>query len=233
MKNKRNIIILVMSLIILVFGSIVLINAKTWNINKLSANTDKLKTKVIAKNEESKESEESAQSKEETEESVMPKETNSVQAQNNTDRNNEVVNTTYVEETTPYYIATLKIPKIGLEKGLVPIDSPDNTLEKNVETIKESNYPDVTNGNLILAAHSGNMKVSFFRRLLELNVGDTASIIYNGRTYTYRVNNIYDIPKTGWAEIVRDSNRTTLTLITCRPGTDYQAIFICYLESVS
>ena len=227
MKKKRELIILIMSLIILVFGSIVLINANARDTKKMNIDTDKLKTKVIAEKEEIEESVESI------EESTEPTKTNNVQAQNNTIQNNEVVNTSYVEETTPYYIATLKIPKIGLEKGLVPIDSPDNTLEKNVETIKESNYPDVMNGNLILAAHSGNMKVSFFRRLLELNVGDTASIVYNGKTYTYRVNNIYDIPKTGWAEIVRDSNRTTLTLITCRPGTDYQAIFICYLESVS
>lgn len=224
MRKKRELIILIMSLIILVFGSIVLINANAWETNKISIDTDKLKTKVIAEKEESEES---------VEESTEPINTNNVQAENNTVQNNEIVNNTYVQETTPYYIATLKIPKIGLEKGLVPIDSPDNTLEKNVETIKESNYPDVTNGNLILAAHSGNMNVSFFRRLLELNVGDTASIVYNGKTYTYRVNNIYDIPKTGWAEIVRDSNRTTLTLITCRPGTDYQAIFICYLESVT
>ena len=224
MRKKRELIILIMSLIILVFGSIVLINANAWETNKISIDTDKLKTKVIAEKEESEES---------VEESTEPINTNNVQAENNTVQNNEVVNNTYVQETTPYYIATLKIPKIGLEKGLVPIDSPDNTLEKNVETIKESNYPDVTNGNLILAAHSGNMNVSFFRRLLELNVGDTASVVYNGKTYTYRVNNIYDIPKTGWAEIVRDSNRTTLTLITCRPGTDYQAIFICYLESIT
>ena len=224
MRKKRELIILIMSLIILVFGSIVLINANAWETNKISIDTDKLKTKVIAEKEESEES---------VEESTEPINTNNVQAENNTVQNNEIVNNTYVQETTPYYIATLKIPKIGLEKGLVPIDSPDNTLEKNVETIKESNYPDVTNGNLILAAHSGNMNVSFFRRLLELNVGDTASIVYNGKTYTYRVNNIYDIPKTGWAEIVRDSNRTTLTLITCRPGTDYQAIFICYLESIT
>ena len=224
MRKKRELIILIMSLIILVFGSIVLINANAWETNKISIDTDKLKTKVIAEKEESEEL---------VEESTEPINTNNVQAENNTVQNNEIVNNTYVQETTPYYIATLKIPKIGLEKGLVPIDSPDNTLEKNVETIKESNYPDVTNGNLILAAHSGNMNVSFFRRLLELNVGDTASIVYNGKTYTYRVNNIYDIPKTGWAEIVRDSNRTTLTLITCRPGTDYQAIFICYLESIT
>ena len=224
MKKKRELIILIMSLIILVFGSIVLINANAWETSKISIDTDKLKTKVIAEKEESEES---------VEESAEPIKTNNVQAENNTIQNKEVSNSAYVEEVTPYYIATLKIPKIGLEKGLVPIDSPDNTLEKNVETIKESNYPDVTNGNLILAAHSGNMNVSFFRRLLELNVGDTASVVYNGKTYTYRVNNIYDIPKTGWAEIVRDSNRTTLTLITCRPGTDYQAIFICYLESIS
>ena len=130
------------------------------------------------------------------------------------------------------YIATLKIPKINFERGLVAKDSKYNDVSKNIEILDESDMPDVENGNLILAGHSGNSRVSFFRRLVEIDVGDEAIITYKGKTYTYKVVNSYDIPKTGMAEIIRNPDRTTLTLITCRQGTNNQVIYICELDNV-
>ena len=130
------------------------------------------------------------------------------------------------------YIMVLKIPKISFERGLVAKSSKDNTVSKNVQILDESDMPDVENGNLILAGHSGNSRVSFFRRLVEIGVGDEVQIIYNGKTYTYKVVNSYDIPKTGMAEIIRDAEKTTLTLITCRQGTNNQVIYICELHNV-
>ena len=144
------------------------------------------------------------------------------------DENNNIVNTISYN-----YIATLKIPKINFERGLVAKDSKYNTISRNVQIIKESSMPDVENGNLILVAHSGNSRVSFFRRLVELGIGDEAIVTYNGKTYTYKVVNTYDIPKTGTAEIIRNYNATVLTLITCRQGTNNQVVYICELQSVT
>lgn len=127
------------------------------------------------------------------------------------------------------YIAVLKIPKIKLEKGLVAKNSKYNNINYGVEILKESDSPDVINGNVILAAHSGTANISYFRNLDKINVGDEASIIYNGKTYNYKFVKIYDIEKTGKAVIKRDNNTSTLTLVTCRHNTNKQIILIAEL----
>ena len=127
------------------------------------------------------------------------------------------------------YIAVLKIPKINLEKGLVAKNSKYNNINYGIEILKESDSPDVINGNVILAAHSGTANISYFRNLDKINVGDEASIIYNGKTYNYKFVKIYDIEKTGKAVIKRDNNTSTLTLVTCRHNTNKQIILIAEL----
>ena len=127
------------------------------------------------------------------------------------------------------YIAVLKIPKIKLEKGLVVKNSKYNNINYGVEILKESDSPDVINGNVILAAHSGTANISYFRNLDKINVGDEASIIYNGKTYNYKFVKIYDIEKTGKAVIKRDNNTSTLTLVTCKHNTNKQIILIAEL----
>ena len=127
------------------------------------------------------------------------------------------------------YIAVLKIPKIKLEKGLVVKNSKYNNINYGVEILKESDSPDVINGNVILAAHSGTANISYFRNLDKINVGDEASIIYNGKTYNYKFVKIYDIEKTGKAVIKRDNNTSTLTLVTCKHTTNKQIILIAEL----
>ena len=130
------------------------------------------------------------------------------------------------------YIAVLKIPKINLEKGLVAKDSKYNNINYGVEILKESDSPDVINGNVILAAHSGTANISYFRDLDKINVGDEAIIYYNGKTYTYKFEKIYDIEKTGKANIKKDKNTSTLTLITCRHNTNKQIVLIGNLQNL-
>ena len=131
------------------------------------------------------------------------------------------------EEPYYYYIGTLEIPKIGLSKGFVEIDSPDNTIDKNITIVKGSSYPDQDKGNFIVAAHSGNSYLGFFNRLQELAVGDYADVYYNNIKYTYRIVNIYTQAKTGKINIYRDMNKSTLTLVTCTNNDDTtQTIYI-------
>lgn len=130
------------------------------------------------------------------------------------------------------YIAVLKIPKINFERGLVSKDSKYNDIKYGVEILKESDSPEVINGNVILAAHSGTASNSYFRNLDKLNVGDEASIIYNGKTYIYKFVKIYDIEKNGQAIIKRDNNISSLTLITCRHNTNKQIVLIAELHII-
>ena len=127
------------------------------------------------------------------------------------------------------YIAVLKIPKINLEKGLVAKDSKYNNINYGVEILKESDSPDVINGNVILVAHSGTANISYFRNLNKLEIGDEATVDYKDKTYTYKVVNIYDVDKNGKVEIKRNLSKTTLTLITCRHNTEKQIVMILEL----
>ena len=124
------------------------------------------------------------------------------------------------------YIAVLKIPKISLERGLVDPNSYLNNVKYNIEWLDGSSMPDEINGNVAIAGHSGNARVSYFKKLDKLKIGDEASITYKGKTYNYKVVSIYDVVKNGEAVIKKEKNTTTMTLITCRHGTNKQIVII-------
>ena len=127
------------------------------------------------------------------------------------------------------YIAVLKIPKINLERGLVDPNSYLNNVDYNIQILKNSAMPDQRFGNVMLAAHSGNARISYFRNLDKLKLGDEISIEYKSKTYEYKIVDIYLIDKTGTAEIIRNKNKSTLTLITCKHNTNKQIIVIAEL----
>ncbi len=131
------------------------------------------------------------------------------------------------------YIGTLVIDKIGFNKGFYPKESEYNDVDKNLLLVKEADYPNVEKGNLIIAGHSGTAWNSFFNDLYKLATGDTAKVIFNNKTYTYKFVNIYKAPKVGNISIYRNQNRTTLTLVTCTNfDKTTQTIYIGELQSV-
>lgn len=114
-----------------------------------------------------------------------------------------------------YYVGMLEIPKISLKQGFAAFGSPYNQIDKNVTILPTSVYPDVENGNFILAGHSGQGSIAFFNKLHQLVQGDTAIVYYKNIKYTYQIVDIYEQDKTGVISIYRDYNKNTLTLITC------------------
>ena len=136
-------------------------------------------------------------------------------------------------EVTNNYIGYLSIPKINLKKGFLDKRSPDNDVEKNILVVEGSSYPTKDKGNLILAGHSGTGWNAFFNDLYKLNKGDQAIVTYKGKTYTYKITNIYTQPKVGKIAIYRNYDKTTLTLITCtNHDSTTQTIYIAELESI-
>jgi sortase A len=136
-------------------------------------------------------------------------------------------------EVTNNYIGYLTIPKINLKKGFLDKRSPDNDVEKNILVVEGSSYPTKDKGNFILAGHSGTGWKAFFNDLYKLNKGDKAIVTYKGKTYTYKITNIYTQPKVGKIAIYRNYDKTTLTLITCtNHDSTTQTIYIAELESV-
>ncbi len=131
------------------------------------------------------------------------------------------------------YVGYLEIPKIDFNKGFYPKDSKQNDVDKNLLLVKEASYPNIAKGNLIIAGHSGDAWNSFFDNLYKLAVGDIAKVKFQGKTYTYKFVNIYKVSKTGTIAIYRNSNRTTLTLVTCtNHDSKTQTIYIGELDSV-
>ena len=155
------------------------------------------------------------------------------------------VNTTEVESTDEdkqtdqtytdieSYIGYLEIPKIKFRRGFYNIDSSLNTVEANIEIIQGSVLPNVTNGNLIIAGHSGTGWKAFFKDLYKLEIGDEANVTYGGLTYRYKITNIYQEPNTGKVSIKRNHDKTTLTLITCtKDDSSTQTIYIAELYTI-
>lgn len=134
-------------------------------------------------------------------------------------------NKTYFDE----YIAVLSIPKIHLQKGLYPIGHPYNHINYNIMILNTSDMPDVEHGNLILAAHSGIGTMAYFNHIQNLDLKDSVFVDYQGIRYHYQVSNMYEVEKTGYVKINRNLDRTTLTLITCKLGSNDQIVVIAEL----
>lgn len=140
--------------------------------------------------------------------------------------NNEEIKTQVKNEN---FVAVIRINKIGLEKGLYNKESSYNNVNKNIQILKDSSYPDVENGNFIIAGHSGNGRTAYFKNLHQLQNGDEVNVFYKGLQYKYKVVNMYDIEKTGTANIIRNASISTLTMVTCRHNTNKQIIVVCEL----
>lgn len=165
-------------------------------------------------------------------ESEIPKEIKSEEEVQTSDATSDVVE----ENETPApvynysYIGVLEIPKIGIKQGFLDLSSKYNNVDYNVTLINGSTFPDTENNNLILASHSGNCSVCYFRTLYKVGMGDIAIVYYKEYKYTYTVVDIYEVQKTGTVTIYRDYNKNTLTLITCTRNSDtLQTVYILEL----
>ena len=151
-----------------------------------------------------------------------------IESDNNDNNNQEEINS-----STPNYIGFIEIDKINLRQGFLPKDSYYNNINYHVQILKISDFPDVVGGNLILAAHSGSGYISYFHNLYKLGLGDIAKIYYKGKVYRYKIVKIYKEKKDGSVNIYRDSEKTTLTMITCtRNDKTTQTIYISELIGV-
>ena len=137
------------------------------------------------------------------------------------------------KKTSNYnYIGVLEIPKINIKRGFLNIKDKGNNVNKNLQVIKGSDMPNVKNRNLIIAAHSGNSYISYFKNLHKLSNDDVAYVYFNNIKYTYKVAGKYDAEKNGKVTIHRDNKKNTLTLITCsQTDKTKQIVYILELES--
>ena len=120
-----------------------------------------------------------------------------------------------VEEKKESYIALLEIPAISLKQGFYSKNSKLNNVNKNIQILKDSDMPDKVKGNTILASHSGNCSVCYFKNLYKLKENDLINIYHKDIKFTYQVVSKYLENKDGNIWIKKDNDKTTLTLTTC------------------
>ena len=134
------------------------------------------------------------------------------------------------EVITESYIAVLEIPEIDLKKGIYAMDSRYNTVSRNVAILSPSDYPDREGGNFVLAAHSGNGYLSFFKNLYKLGTGSYAYVYYNNVKYTYKITYIYTQAKTGTINVYSPYGKTTMMLVTCtKDDESTQTVYVAEL----
>ena len=147
----------------------------------------------------------------------------------NFDSSNLVVDVTeakVVEDDIIDYVAVIEIPKINLKRGMVATDDKDNTVEKNIQIIKDSDMPDITNGIFILASHSGGGRTAYFTNLDKLKIDDSVFIYYKGKKYVYQIIETYVVNKIGEVSIHRDPTHTQLVLTTCSNTNDKEQLVV-------
>lgn len=117
---------------------------------------------------------------------------------------NKMVNSDYYFE--------LCIPKINLKEKVYSFNDSRNDVDKGIMIVKDYDFYKMK-GSLILASHSGNSSISYFKNLYILKKNDIVKILYNGDEYIYQINEIYDINKNG--KFKYNYSDKTIYLITC------------------
>lgn len=107
----------------------------------------------------------------------------------------------------------LIIDKIDFKHVLFEVNSKYNNLKYGLEIIKNTDYPDKSN-LLMIAGHSGNSNKALFNDLINLRINDDIKLIYNNKTYIYKITDYYKIEKTGYIKLPSFYNKT-IALITC------------------
>ena len=129
------------------------------------------------------------------------------------------------------YIAVLEIPAINLTRGLVDKSSPNNDVNKNIYMLKDTVLPDEdTISHIILASHSGNSYVSYFKNLHKLDINDEIYFYYKNNKYIYSIYKIDEVDKTGNIEL-KKTYSSDITLITCKGNLKRQIVIYATLKS--
>lgn len=129
------------------------------------------------------------------------------------------------------YVAALEIPAIELRRGLLNRDDPNNNVNKNIYMLKDTVLPDESDvSHIILASHSGNSYISYFKNLYKVDINDEVYFYYKNTKYVYSIYKIYEVDKTGNVEL-KITNNSDITLITCKGNLNKQIVVIGTLKS--
>lgn len=140
---------------------------------------------------------------------------------------NEVQEEKYAYELEEGAEGILEIPVLNIQ---LPIEYGVelSELQSGPGFYPESSNPD--SGNLSIAGHRTTYGAPF-RELNHLNQGDEIILHYEGETYTYKVEDVFDTNRYDWS-VIENTREPAITLTTCHPpGSDEKRLIVrAYLE---
>jgi len=120
---------------------------------------------------------------------------------------------------------SLTIPKLEINNALVRTDNED--LKKSLIQYPNTAPPGQL-GNTVVFGHSvlpqffePQNYYTIFSTLYTLKLADPVYITYDGITYTYRIEEIFEVLPSDLSVLEQRFDRRTLTLITCTPPGTY------------
>ena len=139
--------------------------------------------------------------------------------------NQESIQSYYDEENQEEsYLGILEIPSIHLKQGFYSHESPLNQVSQNIQFI--SGCDPAQTCDFILASHSGDSSISYFKNLHLLKLHDKAILDYQHKIYSYQLVQILNEPKDGTISLEK-VEFPRLILTTCdRQNNTVQKVFI-------
>ena len=130
-----------------------------------------------------------------------------------------------IKNSNSNYIAVLEIPKLNLKKGLYSYESSYNNIDENITILEPFSVPSEDNSVFILASHSGDSRVSYFRNLDKLLIGDSVIVYYDDVKYYYRIIDFYLEKKNGFISMPSFNDGKYIILTTCKDSLN-QLVYI-------
>lgn len=128
----------------------------------------------------------------------------------------------FINEKISFY--TISIPKLEIQNATVAISGED--LSKNLIQYPGTGLPG-KRGNSVIFGHSilpiffdPEDYISIFSTLPTLKTGDEINVNYDGVSFKYRVENMFEVLPTDIQVLQQDERDSFLTLITCVPPGD-------------
>lgn len=146
--------------------------------------------------------------------------------ENNSDLEVPIENekTTSEKATKTIPLGVLDIDSIGLSVGFYSPNSWRNNVKYGLQILENSTMPN-KKGQLIIASHTGNSSVSYFKNLKKLKEGQIAKVYYLNKIYYYEYVKMDIQEKNGHLKIEKN-NAYPLVLITCtKAGGKTQSIY--------
>lgn len=134
-----------------------------------------------------------------------------------------------VDSKVSFY--NLSIPRLKIQGAVVEVGGED--LSKNLIHYKGTALPGQL-GNTVIFGHSSLPQffspknyLSIFSKLPTLEIGDKLIVDYDGITYTYQVEEMFEVKPTNIEVLAQRYDDSYLSLITCvPPGTYFRRLIV-------